>query len=125
MNCFVICPQCSRHVRNVEPTCPFCDGALAGAQCRAPSNWTSPRALLFAAAAASVGAACSSHAVPMYGHADFDAGTGTGGLSAGGSNTGGVAGNGGSGGAQPDASSDGAAPADAGDASAPPDATGD
>lgn len=66
MSCFVTCPQCNRHVRSAEPGCPFCGGTLVAARCHAPSSPMPPgqvhRAFLFAAAAASIGAGCSSPA---------------------------------------------------------------
>lgn len=140
MSCFVNCPDCSRHVRNDEPTCPFCNGNLVGARCQALSNPTSGalvhRAFMFAAAAASIGSACSivssSSPEPLYGPAGWgpDASTGAGGTTEGSGGTAGsagtsAAGTGGVGGAPSDAGSEGSAAEDAGDAGTPSDASGE
>ena len=76
----VACPECDRHIRTSEATCPFCQASvgqrLAGLAPRAMPTTRLGRAALFAFAAASVGtAACSS---------DADDGTGGDGLRDGG-----------------------------------------
>src|SRR5689334_21989882 len=72
MNSLIPCPECLRHVRRSETSCPFCSASIAQAMAAAPERAMPTtrlgRAALFAFAAASVGtAACGG---------DDDTGTG-------------------------------------------------
>lgn len=140
MNQLVPCPECSRHVRKNETTCPFCGQALALAHLPAPAvpRRRLGRAATFAFGASVVGAtalvACSDDddggaPVPVYGAPAAGApaaGSANGGSANGGSANGGTA-NGGSssevdgGGAGVPGSDDGPAEAGAGgQAGSPP-----
>ncbi|HEX6766678.1 MAG TPA: hypothetical protein VF103_14390 [Polyangiaceae bacterium] len=98
MSHLVPCPECNRHVRHVEPRCPFCGVELALADTPAPVLPTKRlgRAALFTfgatLAGATVLAACGGDS-----ESGDDGGTGKSGSSSGGASNGGAS-NGGVGG---------------------------
>jgi hypothetical protein len=82
-NSLVPCPGCDRHVRSDETTCPFCQAALAprqpcaGGRSGPPAARLARAALVAAAGAALLGAACRTQSVapPYGGPPQVDAGT--------------------------------------------------
>src|SRR4051794_24398215 len=89
MNDLIPCPDCSRHVRRAETSCPFCGAGVAAVLERTPPLQVPTtrlgRAALFTFAAASIGAAACGG----------DEGTQVPGPTTGGSNTGASASTGG------------------------------
>src|SRR5438093_9085548 len=68
----VVCPECSRHLRPSEPTCPFCNADVRDAISKMPRRAIPTerlgRTALMAFAAANLGIACGSEVVtPVYG----------------------------------------------------------
>ncbi|MGE0784397.1 MAG: hypothetical protein AB7S26_01815 [Sandaracinaceae bacterium] len=104
----MVCASCARHVRLVEPSCPFCGAARGEASARPthfPSAWGRPALLAFGAAlSASLAGGCGDGGEADAGRdsAVADAGgrtdAGGGGTDAGGSDGGGSDGGGSDGG---------------------------
>jgi hypothetical protein len=97
MTPLAVCPECQRHLRRTETTCPFCSADVRDAFSkmlpRAIPTERLGRTALLAFAAANIGvAACGGDvSTPLYGAPAPDGSISTGGAS-GGSNTGGASG---------------------------------
>ena len=79
MTCLLPCPACRRHVRDSEPTCPFCAATLPCVAAVAGPRRRMSRAALFAAGATLAGVTACSSSTPLVTEKDAavqDAATG-------------------------------------------------
>jgi hypothetical protein len=73
---FVLCSSCRRHVRNDEPTCPFCAASVNADAPPPAAPWRMSRGALFAFASTVAIAGCGSQVdTPVYGAPSPDAAT--------------------------------------------------